>query len=131
MASNSKKLIFIIEDEQVLLKALSLKIIEKGYKVLTALDGEMALSMLKNTKPDLILLDILLPKIDGFKVLKKIKAMPGLKNVPVIVLSNLSDTNEIEKGLKLGAKDYYIKSNIKINTVVDHIDSIFKKQNKK
>lgn len=80
-----------------------------GYKVVEAEDGEEALKMIESTPPDLVLLDIILPKLSGFDVLTKLKATPELSHIPVVVYSILNDKAEIDRALKLGANDFTIK----------------------
>lgn len=114
--------ILIIEDEEVLLKVLQEKLESENFKVEVAFDGDSGISMSKKVKPDLILLDILLPKIGGLEVLTFLKKDAELKNIPVIVLSNLSASQDIKKALSLGAVDYLVKTQHPINEVIEKID---------
>jgi len=86
-----------------------------------ALDGEVGLKLAKSGKPDLILLDLILPKIDGFEVLKKIKADPETKDIPVIVLTNLEESEDVQRAIDLGAKNYLVKANYSLREVVEKI----------
>jgi len=114
--------ILIAEDEDVLLRVLQEKLENENFKVDVALDGESALSMIKRVKPDMVLLDLVLPKVAGLDVLYFLKEDSELKNIPVIVLSNLSDSEDIKKALSLGAVDYLIKTQHPINEVIEKVN---------
>ena len=109
-----RKKIAIIEDEQSLLWALCDQLECAEYEILTATDGKFGVEMVKKQKPDLILLDLVLPKMDGFSVLRALKKDPKTKKIPVVILSNLAQDSDKEKGLKLGAEKYLVKTEIKI-----------------
>jgi DNA-binding response OmpR family regulator len=113
--------ILIIEDEDVLIRVLKEKFEKEKFTVDIATDGDEALPIAKSTKPDLILLDIILPKSNGLEVLAKIKSDPELSLIPVIILSNLGEDEGIKKALSLGAVDYMIKAQHPINEVVDKV----------
>jgi len=115
-----KKILFI-EDESTLQKTLTDILTQAGYKVISALDGEIGLRLAKKEKPDLILLDIILPRVDGFEILKKIKEDPELKEIPVIVLTNLEKMEDVEKAIQLGAKTYLVKTQYTIEEVMEKI----------
>ena len=104
------KVILIVEDDEILLRALYMQFKGAGYTLASAEDGEVAMEIAQRIHPDLILLDLLLPKKDGFEVLHDLKSDPKLKNIPVIVLSNLGSQDDIEKTQKLGAVDYFVKA---------------------
>lgn len=104
------KKILIAEDDNFLQKMVTVSLQEEGFDVITANDGEQALQQLEKEKPDLMLLDILMPKLDGFAVLEKLKEQGN--NVPIIVMSNLGQEEDVEKCKNLGAKDYCIKSDM-------------------
>lgn len=110
MGKQAKK-ILIIEDEPDLLEMYHLYFDRAGYDVVDAADGQIDIGLIRQERPDLVLLDILLSKIDGWQILKDIKSNSETKDVPVVIFSNLAQAEEIEKGLKLGAADYLIKSN--------------------
>jgi len=111
--------IVIVEDEEALLKALQEKFIRNGLEPHIARDGVEAIEVIKKTLPDIIALDLLIPKKNGFKVLEEIKANPNLKDIPVIVLSNLGQDEDIKQAFKLGAEDYLVKSQHPINEIVE------------
>ena len=109
MANNKK--ILIIEDEELILKALSEGFERRGFEVSKAADGKKGLELIENEKPDLILLDLLLPIMNGQEVLEKMKEKGLLKKIPVIILTNMSDGATLKKCIKMGAREYIIKVN--------------------
>jgi DNA-binding response OmpR family regulator len=115
-----KKILFV-EDEPSLQKILGEALSKEGYQVIPALDGEIGLRLVKVKKPDLILLDLLLPKIDGFEVLKKVKEDEETKEIPVIVLTNLEGIGDVDKALERGATTYLVKENYSLEEVVEKI----------
>ncbi len=118
--SKSKKII-ILEDDRILLKALNIELISNGFEVLSATDGVAGIKIIEKEKPDLILLDLVMPKMHGFEVLKKLKNNKNTKNIPVIILSNLGQEEEIKKGMELGAFDYYKKASTDLSELSDKI----------
>jgi DNA-binding response OmpR family regulator len=102
--------IVLIEDDQILSDLLSEDLKEAGFDVKTAYDGQSGVDLVKKQKPSLILLDLVLPKKSGFDVLREIKDMPAGSDLPVVILSMLSDDDTVSKGLELGAADYVVKS---------------------
>jgi DNA-binding response OmpR family regulator len=121
----AKKILFI-EDEMRLQEALAAKLKAEGYEVISALDGESGFKMAEENKPDLILLDLILPKKDGFKVLEELKAKPEISAIPVIVLTNLEDKKDIQRCLALGVRSYLAKANYSLNEVAQKVDEVFK-----
>lgn len=111
------KKVLIVEDDTVLANALSLSLQDKGYQIEVATDGAEAERMIKSVKPNLILLDLLLPIKNGFEVLKGLRADEELKDTPVVILTNFEQETSIEEGMKMGAKDYIVKANIDIKDV--------------
>jgi len=120
------KTILIIEDEPILQKMLSLALAQEGYEVKNALDGEIGLKLAKEIKPDLILLDLILPKVDGFEALKELKESSLTKDTPIIVLTNLESTQEIERALAMGASTYLVKANYDLKDIVQKIKETIK-----
>lgn len=115
------KYILIAEDEEAYARVLKYKLEEEGFKVATVINGGKALTAVHTKKPDLLLLDLIMPVMDGFDVLEKWHADPELRKVPVIVLSNLGQEEDIQRTKKLGAKDYFIKTDINIVDVIEKI----------
>ena len=115
------KNILIVEDDEFLRALMSKKLSSAGFNVSAATDGEKAIEKIKEEMPDLVLLDLILPSIDGFEVLSKVKQDNETKKIPVIILSNLGQKEEIEKGLKLGAVDYLIKAQFTTEEILEKI----------
>lgn len=115
------KTILFVEDESTVHKTLSDALEKEEYRIISALDGEIGLRLAKEKKPNLILLDLVLPKMDGFEVLGALKADEATKDIPVIVLTNLEQMEDIQKAIDLGAKTYLVKSNYELAEVVDMV----------
>jgi two-component system, OmpR family, alkaline phosphatase synthesis response regulator PhoP len=120
------KKILIIEDEETLQRSLMEFIKEEGFEVTGASDGQSGLEMAKIQLPDLIILDIILPKIDGFGVLEGIKKDEKTKNIPVILLTNLENQEDIQKAFEKGATTYLVMSDYKLEDVVKKIKETLK-----
>lgn len=118
------KKIFLVEDDKFLTKIIQTKLTQVGTVFNNCENGTDAISLIEKDIPDVILLDLMFPGgIDGFTVLEKIKSHSQLKNIPVIILSNLSEPAQIEKGMNLGAFRYIVKASIVPDEIVDHIES--------
>jgi DNA-binding response OmpR family regulator len=120
------KKILIIEDEEMLVNMYESKFKTTGYDFIKAINGEDGLVAAQQQKPDLILLDVILPKMDGFLVLKKLKEDPNTKDIPVILLTNLGQDEDKEKGKAMGAVNYLVKANLTPTEVVDKVQEILK-----
>ena len=120
------KTILIIEDDKFLRELIVRKLKDEKYQIVEASDGEEGLEKVKKKLPDLVLLDLILPGIDGFEVLSKIKEEHALSSIPVIILSNLGQREEVERGLKLGAVDYLIKAHFTPREIIDKIKAVLK-----
>ena len=118
------KSILLIEDDPFLIDLYTTKFKEVGFEVKIATNGQEGLKKMKMKKPDLLLLDIVLPAINGWEILGEIKKDEGLKDLKVVILSNLTSKEEVEKGLKLGATKYLIKSHYTPSEVVEEIKKI-------
>ncbi len=129
MASKKKK-ILVAEDDRFLSRVYATKLGSEDYEVILALDGEEAVTKIKQELPDLILLDLVMPKKNGFEVLELIKKNSATKKIPVIVLSNLGQDDDVKKATALGARDYLIKTNLSIQDVVKKIKSFLVKGKK-
>ncbi|MFA5359877.1 MAG: response regulator [Patescibacteria group bacterium] len=116
--------ILLIEDDSFLLSMYATKFEIENFKVIMAEDGDKGVRLAAKEMPDIILLDVLLPKMNGFEVLGEIKADPKTAKIPVILLTNLSQKDEIDKGLKMGAVDYLIKAHFMPSEVVDKIKKL-------
>lgn len=120
------KRILIVEDDRFLRELIVKKLSNEAYDVVEAVDGEQGLQKTKESKPDLILLDLILPGIDGFEVLSRKKDDPAIAAIPVIVLSNLGQKEDVEKGLGLGAVDYLIKAHFTPGEIIEKVRNIIK-----
>ncbi len=120
--------ILIVEDDSFLSSIAVTRLSKEGYSVSLASDGEQALKFFESTIPDVVLMDILMPGINGLEVLKKMKADPRTKDISVIIFSNLGQDNEIEDGKKLGADDYFIKAKVTLKEVAERINTLLKKK---
>ncbi len=118
---STKQKILLVEDDTFLAGMYVTKLTMEHFEVELATDGLLGLSKAETTRPDLILLDILLPKMNGFEVLKRIKAQPELQDIPVILLTNLGQKSDVSQGLDLGAADYLIKAHFMPSEVVAKI----------
>ncbi|XOB40176.1 MAG: response regulator transcription factor [Candidatus Nealsonbacteria bacterium] len=118
--------ILIIEDDKFLRELITRKLTDEGFSIIEAVDGEDGLKKIKESKPDLVLLDLILPSIDGFEVLSKIKADASIASIPIIILSNLGQKEEVEKGLKMGAVDYLIKAHFTPGEIIEKIKNVLK-----
>jgi len=116
--------VLVIEDDPFILDIIVLKFTNQKWNVTSAMNGEKGLELAKSNPPDIILLDILLPGMSGYEALEKIKADEALKDIPVLILSNYGQKEEIEKSLSLGAVDHLIKANIIIDEVIGKVTSI-------
>lgn len=117
------KKILIVEDEAVLLNVLKDRFESEKWDVQTAEDGEAAVETINKRKFDLVLLDLLLPKKDGFEVLKEVRENPELKDLPIVVLSNLGSDEDIKKALNLGANDYFVKTQHPIGEILEKAET--------
>ncbi len=123
MAEGAKK-VMIVEDDRFLSFLLKSRLEKDGFLVEQMFDGEEAIQRLKQMVPDLIILDLIMPKVTGFEVLKAISVTPQLVKVPVVIVSNLAQDSDIEKARELGAKEYYVKVKVSIDDLVGRIKTL-------
>ncbi|MBU0670931.1 MAG: response regulator transcription factor [Patescibacteria group bacterium] len=121
------KKILLVEDDEMLHNMYTQKFKTQGYEVFSAFNGAEGVKMAGEKSPDLILLDIIMPKMDGFVALKKIRKNSKTAKIPVIILTNLGQEDDIKKGKELGADDYFIKANHTPAEVVDKVKAVLKK----
>ena len=119
--------ILVVEDDEFLQKILVTKFTKEGFAVKAASDGEQALKMVNEDVPDLVLLDLILPKMTGFDVLTEIRVAAPTKNLPVIILSNLGQEEDIMRAKELGALDFLVKADISVNDVVRKVKELYAK----
>ena len=118
-----KKILFI-EDEESLQKAMGSMLESKGFEIFKALNGEDGIKIAEKVLPDLILLDLILPKKNGFEVLTGLKSGPITKDIPVIVLTNLEGSSDVERALTSGATTYLVKANYTLQDIMAKIDGV-------
>lgn len=120
------KRIMIIEDDNFLSSLMKVRLEKDGLTVIQAFDGEEATELLKTERPNLFILDLIMPKVTGFEVLKTISMTPELSNTPVIILSNLAQDSDIQKARELGAKEYFVKVKISIDDILRKVKELAK-----
>lgn len=127
--ATSKGIILLIEDDAFISSMYQTKLSMLGYTVRVAADGEAGWQALQETqKPDLVLLDVVLPKKDGFEILTELRRDPVLKDLPVLLLTNLGQKPDVQRGLDLGADDYVIKAHFTPSEVVEKIEKVLKQR---
>ncbi|MFA5870843.1 MAG: response regulator [Candidatus Paceibacterota bacterium] len=122
-----KNKILLVEDDEVLSKVVYEELTEADFDVSQAFDGESGLLMAHKEQPDLVLLDILLPKKDGFDILSDLKKSSETKDLPVIMLTMLGSDDDIKRGLQLGANDYIVKSQHALPEIIEKVKTFFAK----
>ncbi len=120
---NKKPTIVLVEDDEFISEMYALKFKEE-FDVTVARDGAEGLAMVKKVKPDIVLLDIILPQLDGFEVLERIKQDEEIKDTPVLLLTNLGQKQNVKKGLQLGAVDYIIKAHYTPSELVEKVRQV-------
>jgi len=130
MAKENKTKILLIEDDTFLVEMYTTKFELEGFAVASAEDGKKGLEMVKKENPDIILLDILMPKMDGFAVLDALKKDQETADIPVILLTNLGQKDDVKKGFEKGAVGYLIKAHFMPSEVVDKIKKILQEHKK-
>ena len=123
--TNHKKKILIIEDEAILLELFADKFVSENFETFQSTTAEEGIKLALKNKPDLILLDILLPKMDGLAMLKKLRVDPWGKNVPVIILSNVTDQQKVSEAMRLGVyDDYIVKTDLILNDLAKQVKEV-------
>lgn len=117
--------ILVIEDDRFLRKAAEAALRRQGYSVLTAPDGETGLQVARAEHPDLVLLDLIMPGMQGFEVLKLLKQDASTMPIPVIILSNLGQDSDVKAALEAGAVDYLVKANLALEMLVERVRALF------
>ncbi|MCE9517893.1 response regulator [Candidatus Nomurabacteria bacterium] len=121
------KKILIIEDDLFLQGLEASKLTKSGYEIITAKDGTEAMEKIQEPGIDLVLLDLILPDFNGFEIMKKIRETESVKNIPILVFSNLSEEKDVEQAKALGSIDFMVKSNFTLDELVMHIETALKK----
>lgn len=117
-----EKRILLAEDDRFLRKAAQATLRQHGFTVLAASDGEEALRLARAEAPDLVLLDLIMPKLQGFEVLRALKGDPSTSLIPVIVLSNLGQERDVQQAMDAGAAAYFIKANVSLENLVKRVE---------
>ena len=122
MISDQPRRILLVEDDRFLRKAAEMALRRQGYTVLTAADGEEALRAARSVLPDLILLDLIMPKLNGFDVLQALKKDAPTAHIPVIILSNLGHDLDVQQAMDAGAAAYFIKTDLSLQALVQRVE---------
>ncbi len=130
MPAKKAKKVLIVEDDLLLAKALTSKFDQEGYETALAKDGQSALDKTAEDTPDIILLDLMLPVMSGFQVLSNLKLNKDTRDIPVLILSNLGQAEEIKRCEDLGANDYLVKSDVSLKSISDKVEELLKGKKK-
>ena len=125
---DKKTKILIVEDEEILLTALSEELKQEGFEAVGAKDGMEGVEKIVSEKPDMVLLDLVMPRLDGIGALKQMKENPDTKDIPIVILTNLSDYDKVSDALSLGAMDYLVKANYRLEELVNKIKTILERR---
>ena len=120
--------VLVVEDDKFLRELINRKLQSENFETVLAIDGEIGLDLVEKERPDIVLLDLILPGVNGFEVLAKIKENEKLKEIPVLILSNLGQKDDIEKGMGLGAADYLVKAHFTPNEIIEKIHQTLAKR---
>jgi len=120
------KRILLVEDDRFLRKAAEVRLRRAGYTVITAADGEEAIATASAMRPDLVLLDLIMPRMQGFEVLRLLRTQPNMDGVPIVVLTNLSQDADRERAMTQGANGYLIKANMSLDALADAVGDVLK-----
>ena len=123
-----KELILIVEDDEFFSGLVAQKLNQGGFDVLIARSGQQAFEIIEEKKPALMILDLMMPEMDGFEVISKIKQDEKTKDIPIVVLSNLGQREEVDKAMSLGADDFLIKVNFTLDEIVEKIKEMLQKK---
>ena len=126
---DKKTKILVVEDEEILLTALSEELKQEGFEVVGAKDGVEGVEKAASEKPDLVLMDLVMPRLDGIGALKQMKEQEETKAIPVVILTNLSDYDKISDALSLGAMDYLVKANYRLEELITKIKTVIERKN--
>lgn len=120
------KYILIAEDDRFISNAYRVKLEKEGFEVKIAINGDEALNLMTQKIPDLMIIDLMMPIVDGFTLLERMKKDPRFKNIKTIIVSSLSQKEDLDRGMALGADDYFVKSEISIEDFVKKIKALLK-----
>ncbi|OGG76394.1 hypothetical protein A2950_00305 [Candidatus Kaiserbacteria bacterium RIFCSPLOWO2_01_FULL_55_19] len=120
---NGKKVV-LVEDDSLMSGILARHLVNDGYAIVTVTDGAKAFGRIQDEQPDIVLLDIILPGVGGFDILKKLKQDDSTKSIPVVILSNLGSKEDIQHGIDLGAEEYFVKANSMVEEITRKVKGI-------
>lgn len=123
----SMKKILVVEDDPYLVYAYKQKLLKSGFKVEMAVDGSQALDAMKKFMPDVVILDLIMPNVDGFSFLDTVKRDENFKEIPVIVASNLGQKEDVDRAKSLGAVDYFVKSDVSLEKIIEIVTAVLSK----
>ena len=126
MTTNNGKRIVLAEDDRFLRRGCETGLRNRGYTVISACDGEEALQAIRAERPDLILLDLMMPKLTGVEVLRSLKSEEATRNIPVLILTNSSNVSDVKEVLELGADGYHLKSNLSLAELGERVRALLK-----
>ena len=118
--------ILLVEDDRIRRRAVQTTLSRHGFNVVAAGDGEKALRLAKSESLRLVLLELIIPKVQGFEVLRRLKQDPKTASIPVVILSNLGQQSDIKRAMDLGAADYLVKANLSLDQLVKKVDELLK-----
>jgi len=114
----------VVEDDRFLSSLVRARLEKDGFSVIQAFDGAEAIQLVKTERPNLVILDLIMPKVTGFEVLQTISITPGFEKIPVVILSNLAQDSDIEKARQMGAREYFVKVKISIDDLIGKIKEL-------
>lgn len=114
----------LVEDDRFFSTLLKTRLEKEGFSVMQAFDGEEATTLLQTNKPNLIIMDLIMPKMNGFEVLQTMSIMPEMQKIPVVIVSNLAQDSDVQKASELGAKEYFVKAKIPIDSLIQEIKKL-------
>jgi DNA-binding response OmpR family regulator len=126
--ADAARRVLLAEDDRFLRRAGEARLRQNGFEVVAAVDGEEALRLARTERPDIILLDLIMPKIQGFEVLKMLKQDDATKGIPVIVLSNLGQEQDVQRAMELGAAAYFIKAHLSLQDLAQKVNATLDSQ---
>jgi two-component system alkaline phosphatase synthesis response regulator PhoP len=127
---DKKTKVLLVEDDQMILDMYKTRLVADGYEVFTTDKGSEAMSLAKSKKPNIVLLDVILPEVDGFSILKDLKADSETKSIPVLMLTNLGQESDQSKGKDIGAQGYFVKAQHIPADIISKIEELIKQTNK-
>ncbi len=126
--TETKKKVVVVEDDTLLRDLLVKKLLRENFDAVGCVDAKAAFRQFDQEKPDVILLDLILPETDGFEILTQIKASQDLSHIPVLILTNHGQKEDVDRALKLGAQDFLVKANFTLSEIIERVQMVFEDQ---